>query len=127
MNKYEEFTKLSIKPDQEVTIVYREETGNMRTFRCKIKGAEPLEPNGVILDMHPKERKTAKRKIQIPFWQEFLIYDGYIEIDLSSFLYKAETTYNGMLRKLKYDNYTSKAFYDIMEAYPNYLLFLPKE
>lgn len=127
MNKYEEIKNLSIDPKKSLTIIYREATGNIKLFQCTIKGAEPLEPNGVILTMHPKHRSTAKRKIEVQFYQELLIYDDLIEIDLNQFIYESEERKTGTYRKLKYDNYTSKAFYDIMQAHPNYLLFLPKE
>lgn len=127
MNKYEELKKLSIDPNKQLTIIYRDEVGNIKSFHCTIKNIEPLDPNGAILTMHPKHRSTAKRKIEVPFYQELLLYDGFIDIDLNQFIYEYEERKTGTYRKLKYENYTSKAFLDIMEAYPNPIIFLPKE
>lgn len=127
MNKYEEYRKLELDPKSPLTIIYRDELGNIKLFQCSIRSFEPLDPNGVILEMWPKHRSTAKRKIQVPYYQELLIYQGHIDMNIDDIIYEKIEKPDGTYRILKYDNYTSHAFTDIMKAYPNYLLFLPKE
>lgn len=127
MNKYLEFKNLELDPMTPLTIIYRDELGNLKMFQCTIRSIEPLEPNGVILEMWPKRRGTPKRKVKVPYYQELLIYKGHIDIDLNEIMYekinKAEETY----RVLKYDNYTSHVFTDIIKAYPEPLIYIPKE
>ena len=127
MNKYLEFKNLNLDPMSPLTIIYRDELGNPKMFHCTIRSFEPLEPNGVKLEMWPRRRGTAKRKLEIPYYQELLIYKDFIEIDLNPIMYEIIEKPEGSYRTLKYDNYTSKVFEDIIKAYPNPLIYIPKE
>ena len=127
MNKYLEFKKLELEPTAPLTIIYRDELGNPKMWNCTIRSYEPLEPNGVILEVWPKRRGTLKRKISVPYYQELLIYKDHIDIDLNDIMYEKIEKSDGTYRTLKYDNYTSHLFTDIIKAYPNPLVYMPKE
>ena len=127
MDKYLEFKKLELNTTDPLTIIYRDELGNLKMFNCTIRSYEPLEPNGVILEVWPKRRGTPKRKIEVPYYQELLIYKSHIDIDLNEIMYEKIDKPDGTYRTLKYDNYTSHVFNDIMKAYPNPLVYMPKE
>ena len=127
MNKYIEFKNLNLDPKAPLTIIYRDELGNLKMFQCTIRSFKPLNPNGVVLEMWPRRRGTAKREIPVPYYQELLIYKDHVEIDLDSIMYEVSEKENGTYRVPKYDNYTSHIFNDIIKAYPNPLIFMPKE
>lgn len=132
MNKFEKIKALDLESYQKITIIKRDEAGNIEVLQKKFLSVEPFIPyegaadkfTGAILTLgHTRNRKEYPlRKETIQYFQEYIIYDGWVDINLDNILYEPHVTEKGNhVRFLKYPSYQPYAFLDILEAYPDCL------
>ena len=133
MNKYEKILSLNLEHKQKITIVKRNESGNIEVLQKRFLSVEPYIPYegvseafiGATLTLdHTRTRKEYPPRIDtIQHFQEFIIYDGWVDMDINDIIYEIRPTQKKQpIRFLKYPNYQPFAFLDIAEAYPDFLL-----
>lgn len=134
MNKFEKLKSIEWQENQKVTLVIRNSEGAIEIVQKHLASIEeyipyPVAPDkmhGAVLTLKHKRlnRKDYPPRIMtVEFFTEFIIYDGWIELDIDDILYEVRTNAKQEpIRYPKYPSYVSNAFYEILEKYPDCII-----
>ena len=133
MNKYEKVKSLCLEEGEQITVITRDDVGNIQCLQRKYHSVSeyipyedaPSERIGAILKLINKvpDKRYYYRNVTAQYFQEIIIYKGWVEIDLDDIIYiKKENPKGELIRHLKYPSYVSTPFIEIAEKYPDNII-----
>lgn len=135
MNKYQKLKAINWEPEQPITIVFRNDAGSIEIQQKKFYAIEefipyegaPEESHGALVSLQHqfvcRARNITPRIIKLEFLTEFIIYDGWVDIDIDDIIYEIRpNAKNENIRYLKYQSFNSQPFYEIAEKYPDFII-----
>lgn len=126
MKKFKLFEK-NVKYFQKLTVVYGGEFGGLTAIQTTALNWTvlphyyncPENMNGVVLEHKPREKRST-RKLNISYNTPLVVYDGWLDIDTESIVYKKVRE---NVHESRYDMHSKQYFYDLLEQYPDGILF----